>query len=61
MVGTQTSAVNKLEVFYLCSEDHIGLAVLKLIESERTVVEGSGAAGVAALLGGYLPELENKR
>ncbi|KAJ7386380.1 hypothetical protein OS493_008503 [Desmophyllum pertusum] len=43
------------------SEDHIGLAVLKLIESERAVVEGSGAAGVAALLGGYLPELHNKR
>ncbi|KAL9951142.1 hypothetical protein ACROYT_G043755 [Oculina patagonica] len=43
------------------SEDHIGLAVLKLVESERTVVEGSGAAGVAALLGGYLPELQGKR
>jgi len=34
---------------------------LKLGESERTMVEGSGAAGVAALLGGYLPELRGKR
>ena len=46
---------------YFRSEDDIGLAVLKLVECERTVVEGSGAAGVAALLGGYLPDLLNKR
>ena len=46
---------------FLRSDDHISLAVLKLIENERVVVEGSGAAGVAALLGGYLPELQGKR
>lgn len=54
-------ANTKIICFYLCSEDDIGSAVLKLTESEQTVVEGSGAAGVAALLGGYLPELRGKR
>lgn len=53
-----TGLVDKLVAV---SDDHISLAVLKLIENERTVTEGSGAAGVAALLGGYLPELHGKR
>ncbi|PFX25392.1 Angiopoietin-related protein 3 [Stylophora pistillata] len=43
------------------SDDHICLAVMKLQDNERAVTEGSGAAGVAALLGGYLPQLEGKR
>lgn len=42
-------------------EDQIGLAVLRLLEKEKAIVEGSGAAGLAALLGGYLPELKGKR
>ncbi|CAH3161060.1 unnamed protein product [Pocillopora meandrina] len=53
-----TGLVDKLVAV---SDDHISLAVLKLIENERAVTEGSGAAGVAALLGGYLPELHGKR
>lgn len=45
----------------LCSEKEISLAVLRLIENEKMVVEGGGAAGLAALLpGGALdrPELK---
>jgi threonine dehydratase len=46
-----------------CSEKEISLAVLRLIENERMVVEGGGAAGLAALLpGGPLdrPDLKGK-
>ncbi|EDO45070.1 predicted protein [Nematostella vectensis] len=42
-------------------EEHIALAVLRLLEKERIIIEGSGAAGLAALIGGYLPELKGKR
>lgn len=47
----------------LCSEKEISLAVLRLIENEKMVVEGGGASGLAALLpGGQLdrPELKGK-
>ena len=47
----------------LCSEKHISLAVLRLLENEKMVVEGGGASGLAALLpGGELdrPELKGK-
>jgi threonine dehydratase len=47
----------------LCTEKEISLAVLRLIENEKMVVEGGGASGLAALLpGGALdrPELKGK-
>jgi threonine dehydratase len=37
------------------SENEIADAIMRLLELERTVVEGAGAAGIAALLAGYLP------
>ena len=46
-----------------CTEKEISLAVLRLIENEKMVVEGGGAAGLAALLpGGKLdrPDLKGK-
>lgn len=52
----------------LVDENAISLAVLRLLEFEKTVVEGAGAAGLAAmlaepeagLLGGALPNLKGK-
>ncbi len=45
----------------LCSEKEISLAVLRLIENEKMVVEGGGASGLAALLpGGALDREELK-
>lgn len=47
----------------LTTEKEISLAVLRLIENEKVVVEGGGAAGLAALLpGGALdrPDLKGK-
>lgn len=43
-------------------EEHdLARAVLRLIELEKAVVEGAGAAPLAALLAGLLPELRGKR
>ena len=42
-------------------EHWIALAILRFIEKEKSVVEGGGAAGLAALLAGCFPELEGKR
>ena len=42
-------------------EDLLALAVLRLSELEKTVVEGAGAAPLAALLGDALPELRGKK
>jgi threonine dehydratase len=42
-------------------EESIALAILRLAELEKCIVEGAGAAGLAALLGGNLPELTGRR
>lgn len=43
------------------SESSIALAVLRLLEEERAVVEGGGATGVAGFLGGKLDFLRGKK
>ncbi len=43
------------------SERHIALSVLRLLEIEKTVVEGGGVVGLAALLANKLPELKGKK
>lgn len=46
-----------------CTEKEVSLAILRLIENEKMVVEGGGAAGLAALLPGAQldrPELKGK-
>lgn len=45
----------------LVNEDDLARAILRLVELEKSVVEGSGAAPLAALLSGQLPELKGKR
>eukprot|EP01138_Halocafeteria_seosinensis_P015092 gb/GECG01015405.1/.p1 GENE.gb/GECG01015405.1/~~gb/GECG01015405.1/.p1 ORF type:complete len:507 (+),score=53.62 gb/GECG01015405.1/:1-1521(+) len=42
-------------------ENYIALAMLRLLELEKNVVEGGGATGLAALLQGLLPELSDKK
>lgn len=44
----------------LVSERDIALAILRLVELERAVVEGAGAAPLAACLAGLVPELRGK-
>lgn len=42
-------------------EQAIALAIVRLMEMEKSVVEGAGAAPLAALLSGQLPHLAGKR
>lgn len=42
------------------SEDWIALAILRMVELEKTVVEGAAAAPLAALMAGLLPGLQGK-
>lgn len=39
----------------------MALAILRMVEMEKTVVEGGGVAALAALLSGQLPELKGKK
>ena len=41
---------NKCLEMCLVDEDHIALAILRLVEIEKSIVEGAGASGLAALL-----------
>ena len=43
------------------SEDWIALAILRMVELEKTVVEGAAATPLAALMAGKLPKLAGKR
>ncbi len=43
------------------SEEELSLAVLRLVELEKSVVEGAGAAALAACMAGKLPELAGRR
>jgi threonine dehydratase len=45
----------------LVDESQIALAILRLIELEKGVVEGAGAAPVAAMLSGQLKDLKGKK
>ena len=45
----------------LVSEQYIAIAILRLLELERSVVEGAGASGLASLLQGLLPDLKGKK
>ena len=43
------------------NEHDIALAILRLIEIEKAVVEGAGATGAAAVLAGKVPGIEGKK
>ena len=42
-------------------EESIALAILRLVELEKAVVEGAGSVGLAALIENSLPELKGKK
>jgi threonine dehydratase len=43
------------------TEDWIALAILRMVELEKSVVEGAAAAPLAAMMAGLLPELRGKK
>lgn len=62
-VGARSFALARDGVDKVVTVDEIALAlaILRLIELEKSVVEGAGAAPLAAFLAGKLPELAGKR
>lgn len=50
-----------LDKMIVVKEEWIALAILRLVELEKCVVEGAGAAGLAAILAGHLDEFKGKK
>jgi threonine dehydratase len=50
-----------VDQFVVVSENEIALAILRILELEKSVVEGAAASTLAALLSRKLPELVGKR
>ncbi|CRL07390.1 CLUMA_CG020364, isoform A [Clunio marinus] len=62
-VGCNAYATVKplLDRMIVVKEEWIALAILRLVEMEKCVVEGAGAAGLAAILAGQLDEFKGKK
>ena len=62
-VGPNAFAIAKERVDKVVrvTEDSIALAILRMLELEKTVVEGAAAAPLAAMISGQLPELRGKK
>jgi threonine dehydratase len=54
-------ARTRIDQIVQVSEDELCTAVLRLVEREKSVVEGAGAAPLAACLSGRVPEIAGKR
>ena len=63
VVGANAFAIARSRVDELVTvgEDAIALAILRMLELEKTVVEGAAAAPLAAMMSGRLPRLAGKR
>ncbi len=62
-VGTNAFEIARQHVdrTVIVTEEQIAIAILRLVELEKTVVEGAAATPLAAALSGKLPELAGKR
>ncbi|CAK9292890.1 unnamed protein product [Gordionus sp. m RMFG-2023] len=60
-VNAFETAKNIIDKVVTVNEEHIALAILRLLEMEKAVVEGAGACGFAAVLANLVPELIGKR
>jgi threonine dehydratase len=61
--GEHTLAIARPLVHKLVQvqEESLALAMLRLAELEKCIIEGAGAAGLAAMLSGQLPELAGRK
>jgi len=61
--GRHTLAIVRSRVRHMVQvgEEHLALAMLRMAEMEKCIIEGAGAAGLAALLSGRVPELRGRR
>lgn len=62
-IGARAFAIarKRVDEIVRVSEDEIALAILRILELEKTVVEGAGATPLAACLSGKLKHLRGKR
>jgi len=62
-VGANAFALarDRVDEVVAVGEDAIALAILRLLELEKTVVEGAAAVPLAAMLAGKLPQLAGRR
>jgi threonine dehydratase len=62
-VGTNAFALaqKRVDRVVRVTEDWISLAILRMVELEKSVVEGAAATPLAALMAGLLPELRDKK
>jgi len=62
-IGTNSFAIARkcVDEVVRVSEDEIALAILRILELEKTVVEGAGATPLAACLSGKLAHLDGKQ
>jgi threonine dehydratase len=62
-VGTNSLALIRGQVDRVVkvSEDWIALAILRMVEMEKTVLEGAAVTPLAAMMAGLLPELRGKK
>jgi threonine dehydratase len=62
-VGTNAFALARRHVDQVVSvsEDDIALAILRMVELEKTVVEGAAATPLAAMMAGKLPKLRGRK
>ncbi|XP_065582889.1 L-threonine ammonia-lyase-like isoform X2 [Artemia franciscana] len=56
-----TAMASGIDIVEVVKEEFIAIAILRLVELEKAVVEGAGAIGLAAILAGTLPELKGKK
>ncbi|XP_029639011.1 L-threonine dehydratase catabolic TdcB-like [Octopus sinensis] len=63
MVGSNSfaTAAKYVDKIVTVREDSIALAILRLVEQEKSIIEGAGAVGLAALLENSCPELQGKK
>jgi len=55
------TAKSLIDKSVIVPEEYINIAILRLLEMEKAVVEGAGAIGFAAVLARLLPELKGKK
>lgn len=60
-VNAYATAVPLIDRMVVVKEEWIAVAILRLVEEEKCVVEGAGGAGLAAILAGHLDELKGKK
>ena len=56
-----TLGASLIDQMITVTEQEVALAILRLVEMEKAVVEGAGAVGVAAALSGKLDQYKGKR